>query len=118
MASADDFPVNINGHSMADTVDTIVMGVQLYVLKPGAKAFPSIPLLTTDGLDIRVASNGQFIYFWAKKRMYAVKLEDIITGARFHLSGKTQGAPATKPARVVAPVKAAPPPQPKEEELF
>jgi hypothetical protein len=109
---SNDFPAAVKGHTLNDSEKTLAMGVQLLVMKKGATAFPSIPLLERDGLDMRVASNGRFIYMWAKGRLFAVSLDEIITGARFHLTGSTAPPPPAKP-------KAPPAPPPvKDDENF
>lgn len=96
----DDFPANVQGHNLGDDVaDHLVVSTSLFRMKPGAKAFPSIQLMEEDGLDVRAASNGRFIYFYAKGKLFAVSLEQIIKSARFHLSGKTE-KPDPKPKQI------------------
>ena len=101
------FPASMQGHALQDTAHTMTMGISLYCFKPEAKAFPSIPLVEMDGVEIRAASNGRFIYFWAKNRLAAVSLEEIIKGARFHLTGKTEKKTAPEAPKEPAPARAA-----------
>lgn len=98
------FPIHVGGHTLQDTTKTMAIGVGLYCFKPGTKAFPAVPLAEIDGLEIRAATNGKFIYFWAKNRLAAVSLEDIVSGARFHLTGKTEKAEKAKASKEPAPI--------------
>lgn len=75
------FPVSIQGHTPSDELTTLVVGAMFDVMKPGAKAFPSIQLTQkeTGGVlvDIRAASNGRFVYWWLGGVLYALRLDDV-----------------------------------------
>jgi hypothetical protein len=76
-ALADLFPVSISGHTHGETSDTFVIGAAFDVMKATAKAFPSIPLTTMPGFEIRAASNGRFVYWWVDGVLYALRLDDV-----------------------------------------
>lgn len=71
------FPASPAGHSKAQEADTLAVGLMLHRMKPGTTAFPSIALLGKDGYDVRVASNGQYMYWWNGVDLVALEVTDI-----------------------------------------
>lgn len=77
LGSPAEFPVSVTGHTPSDELTTLVIGAAFDVMKPTAKAFPSIPLTTLNGAEIRAASNGRFVYWWVGGTLYALRLDDV-----------------------------------------